>query len=94
MITTGNTIGLMEYPQYYNGKVYYVSNGIMATPVNTFAPVSVCVSGTYSGRSYNISRTGQMLYVTRAFALTDKRAGTLWLMDADGSNNHQLTFNN
>lgn len=77
-------------PEYYNGKIFYQQNGLWVLTNSTPAKLdSPCVT-------YNISPTGEIVYSKTDYDITkyNKQIGTLWIMNADGSNKRQLTFNN
>ena len=78
-------------PSYYNGKIYYQQNGLWASSING-GPVrleSLCTT-------YDISTLGEIVYSKTDFSIFkyNRQIGTLWIMNADGTNNRQLTFNN
>lgn len=76
------------FPQFYNGKLYYhnqykltILNGAeLATNAGEFA----------------ISSKGEIVYSRSELYITEskKQNGVFWIMNADGTNNRQLTYNN
>lgn len=89
----GNSNGIYttkSSPKYYNGKIFYQQNGlwtfINGTPTKLDA---FCIT-------YDISKAGELVYSKMDYRITtyNKQIGTLWIMNADGSNNRQLTYNN
>lgn len=76
-------------PKYFQGNVFFQDNGLSFTPVGVYSPRLIAKSID----SYSISSVGEVVYANTQFGIQDKMFGTLWIMSADGSNNHQLTFN-
>lgn len=88
-ITFNGKNGGRRLPKFYQNKVFFWDNSIFITPVIAFSPQDLAKSA----ESYDISRNGDVVYPTSDYGITDKRFGTLWLMNADGTNKRQLTFN-
>lgn len=90
--TDGNLNGTSTYkslPKFYNGTIYYQQIGLIRFTENSIRIKleSPCVT-------YAISINGEIVYGKMEYALNyEKQKGTLWIMNADGSNNRQLTFN-
>ena len=80
-----------RYPMYYNGEVFFWDARLFSSPTTMYSPKQLT---NFAGESYTISINGEVVYLTMEFSITDKRFGTLWIMNADGSNKRQLTFNN
>ena len=78
-------------PVYYENKVFFWDAAIFSSPTTIYSPKQLT---NFAGESYTISINGEVVYLTMEFSITDKRCGTLWIMNADGSNKRQLTFNN
>ena len=81
-------------PHIYNmqGKVInYEANGIGV--INSLGGVGIKLVSTAD--TYDISLTGEIVYGKMDYGLGyDRQKGTLWIMNSNGSNNRQLTFNN
>lgn len=90
-VTFNGRYGLRQAPKFSKGKLFFWDVAIIATPVNQFLPVEVC-NATLS--AYDISKNGKILYVTDEYGIQDKRFGTIWICDSNGSHKRQLTFNN
>lgn len=76
---------------YYESKVFFWDAAIFSSPTTMYSPKQLT---NFAGESYTISKNGEVVYLTMEFPITDKRCGTLWIMNADGSDKRQLTFNN
>jgi len=81
-----------ERPKYWQGKLFYEGNEIgviLAMGSKGIKLVSPAVT-------YDISTLGEIVYSKMYYDIMkyNKQIGTLWIMNADGSNNRQLTFNN
>lgn len=79
-------------PKYWQGKLYYEGNQIgvvLAKGAKGVKLVSPAVT-------YDISSKGEIVYSKMEWSISiyNKQIGTLWIMNADGTNNRQLTFNN
>lgn len=92
-VTFNDKNGLRRSPKYYQNKVYFSDGGIYTTPITNYSPIKICNAGGYDP-PYDISTTGEIVYETFEFGIRDKRFGTLWIINADGTSNRQLTFNN
>lgn len=81
----------VEKPKYWQGKVFYEANQIGV--VNALGSVGIKL--TWPATTYDISINGEIVYSKMDYSITNynKQIGTLWIMNADGSNNRQLTFN-
>ena len=85
-----NTSSNKSLPKYFNGNIYYQQIGIWlfinGSPMQLN---SAC-------ETYDISINGEIVYSKWDYSVStsDKQRGCLWIMNADGSNNRQLTFNN
>jgi Tol biopolymer transport system component len=88
-ITFNSKNSLRRSPAYFQGVVYFQDIGLSSTPVATYTPKEIAKAID----SYTISSSGEIVYATTEFGIYDKMFGTLWIMNADGSNNRQLTFN-
>lgn len=90
-VTFNGQYGNRSTPKFFQGNLYYVDNGTLRVVrgVNQdLELISPCIT-------YDISTTGEIVYGKFDAGLGyDKQKGTLWIMNADGTNNHQLTFNN
>jgi hypothetical protein len=84
--------GVRSSPKYYQGKLFFQDIGLLCTSVVEYAPKELakpCIT-------YDISVPGEIVYSKMDYDIMkyNKQIGTLWIMNADGSNNRQLTFNN
>lgn len=80
------------FPSVRNGVIYYTSNMSSLWSVTPGNAPTLLEEGV---RSYDLSATGEIVY-GKFTAYTDAanpQNGTLWIMNADGSNKRQLTFN-
>ena len=46
-----------------------------------------------SSQGFSIANDGTIAYVNHDYDTLDNTHGVVWLMNADGSNKHQLTYN-
>ena len=82
----------VDNPKYWQGKVFYnyneigVLNGLGSRGMKLVSPAV----------TYDISVNGEIIYSRMDYSITtyNKQIGTLWIMNSDGTNNRQLTFNN
>lgn len=76
-------------PQYYNGDLYYVKgNRLVHTGSNTPLVESNVLD-------FDISSQGEIVYSQFDYKITEsnKQNGVLWIMNLDGTNKRQITFN-
>ena len=91
-VTYNGRNGNRNTPKFYQGNLIYNDNGtlkiISATGVET-ALVNPSVT-------YDISSVGDIVFSSMNYNISiyNKQIGTLWIMNVDGSNKRQLTFNN
>lgn len=78
-------------PKLLNGKIYFESYGVWK--VNSLGNTAIKLSS--SSVTYDISLFGEIVYSKMDYDITkyNNQNGTLWIMNSDGSNNRQLTFN-
>ncbi|NML22938.1 hypothetical protein HHL16_18825 [Pseudoflavitalea sp. G-6-1-2] len=76
------------FPEFYNGKVYYHSE--YKIKVLNGAEL------TNNAGEFAISSKGEIVYTRSEMMIDDskKQNGVFWIMNADGTNNRQLTYNN
>lgn len=90
-ITFNGQYGNRDTPKYWNGNLFYNDNGTLRVVKSNNEDIKLtnpCVT-------YDISVNGEIVYSKMDYGLGyDKQKGTLWIMNADGTNNRQLTFNN
>ncbi len=81
-----------RYPRLLDGKIYFESYGIWVN--NSLNSKGIKLSS--SAVTYSISKLGEIVYSKMDYDITkyNTQNGTLWIMNSDGSNNRQLTFNN
>lgn len=72
--------------------MFYYDNGTLRVVKNNKEDIPL----TKPCNTYDISVLGEIVYNKIDYDITkyNKQIGTLWIMNADGSNNRQLTFNN
>jgi len=83
--------GVRRSPGYYQNKVFFWDGGLFSTATTVYEAKELSKA---TGESYAISKNGEIVYSNFEFGITDRRCGTLWIMNTDGSNKKQLTFNN
>lgn len=87
------------YPKYSpdNKFICYLSQSLSGegTRLWRFAPFTNEIKQlTTSGAlDYSWSPGGKIVYLNFDYSRVDETKGTLWIMNADGSNKHQLTYN-
>ena len=90
-VTFNGQYGNRDTPKYYQGSLFYIDNGTLRK-VNASGLDIKLVNPSVT---YDISSSGEIVYGKFDYGLNyDKQKGTLWIMNADGTNNRQLTFNN
>lgn len=77
-------------PKYWQGKVFYNYNNIGVISVSGTKGVKIISPAI----TYDISINGEIVYGKFDYGVLNREMGTLWVMNADGSSNRQLTFNN
>lgn len=77
-------------PRFFINVIYFENNGIWRI---NYDGTGLQQISTRSG-GYAISRDGTIAFVNFDYSKVDKVLGTIWLMEPDGSNKRQLTFNN
>lgn len=83
------TLTTKSLPKYYHGKVFYQQNGLWFTSINSNNPQRLLTAC----QTYAISANGEIVYGMFDFGKLDREWGTFWIMNADGTNKRQLTFN-
>lgn len=81
----------LKTPKYYQEKIFYEANQIgfiNSIGLQGRKLISPAVT-------FDISTLGELVYSKMDYGLGfDKQKGTLWIINTDGTNNRQLTFNN
>lgn len=74
---------------YYNGNIYYTTDGKILRTGSNIPLVDSKVT------SFGISPQGEIIYNQFDYRVSEdnKQNGTFWIMNADGSNKRQITFN-
>ena len=77
-------------PKFWQNKIFFESGGIKVVQSNGLINLLTSPAVTY-----DISINGEIVYSKMDYDITknDKQIGTLWIMNADGSNKRQLAFN-
>jgi Tol biopolymer transport system component len=87
----------IHHPSSYASKVYYEDYGIWSANMDGSALMEIVPNST---QGYSISKDGLVAYINLDLtdhspdAVLDATHGVIWIMNVDGSNRHQLTFNN
>lgn len=83
-----------RYPEYsYDGEKIAFSSPLQIWTMNSDGTNLEQITNENSSNHPSWSPDGKIVYVHVVFGKRDYNNGTLWVMDADGSNNYQLTFN-
>ncbi|WP_127126112.1 DUF5050 domain-containing protein [Pseudoflavitalea rhizosphaerae] len=77
-------------PQYHDGHIYFISGSKLMRSGNTVPIVDNYVM------DFAVSPGGEILYSQFQYQVSEsnKQNGVFWIMNTDGSNKRQLTFNN
>lgn len=76
-------------PKFYNGSIYYEQGGLVRYTEN-----SIRMKLESSCNTYTISNNGEIVFGKFDYCTLMNGRGVLWIMNANGFNNRQLTFNN
>jgi Tol biopolymer transport system component len=84
--------GNRDNPNFYQGTLFYNDNGSIRKINNTGQDIMLISPAI----TFDISILGEVIYSKTDFDNTkyNKQIGTLWIVNTDGSNNRQITFNN
>lgn len=88
-VTFNGQFGNRNTPKFWQGNLFYIDNGILRVIKNN---QDIKLINTVN--TYDISGSGEIVYGKFDYGNLINGKGTLWIMNADGTNNHQLTFNN
>ena len=80
-----------QFPQAYNGNIFFEDGGVWKISDHGSNLLQLNDS---SVEGFSISKNGEIAWVNYNFGNIDKIQGTLWLMNSDGTNKKQITFNN
>jgi Tol biopolymer transport system component len=91
-VTSNGQYGNRDTPKFWNGNLFYNDNGFLRVIKSNNEDIKL----TFPSVTYDISTNGEIVYSKMDYSITtyNKQIGTLWIMNADGTNNRQLTFNN
>jgi Tol biopolymer transport system component len=91
-VTLNGQYGNRRTPKFFGNNLFYEDNGTLRK-INT-AGIDITLAN--PSVTYDISVTGEIVYSKMESDIMkyNKQIGTLWIMNADGTNNRQLTFNN
>lgn len=81
-----------DSPKFWQGNLFYNDNATLRVVKTNKDDIPI----TNPAVTYDISVSGEIVYCKMYYDIMKyyKQIGTLWVMNADGSNNRQLTFNN
>lgn len=91
-VTFNGQSGNRNSPKFWNGNLFYNDNGSLRVIKSDKQDVKLI----FPSVTYDVSINGEIVYSKMEYSITNynKQIGTLWIMNSDGSNNRQLTFNN
>lgn len=91
-VTKGGQHGNRRDPKVFGSNLFYEDNGSL----RKIDELSNDIELIKPSVNYTISKNGEIVYSKMAHSITtyNKQVGTLWIMNTDGSNSRQLTFNN
>jgi hypothetical protein len=91
-LTFNGQNGNRDTPKFWQGNLFYADNGTLRVIQSNNTDIKLTIPCI----TYDISASGEIVYSKMEYDITkyNKQIGTLWIMNPDGSNNHQLTFNN
>lgn len=90
-LTFNGKNGNRNMPKFFQGNLFYNDNGTLQR-INAIGTETAFTSPSVT---FNISSSGEIIYSKMDYSITtyNKQIGTLWIINTDGSNNRQLTFN-
>jgi Tol biopolymer transport system component len=92
---SGSDYMLREIPAYYNNHFFFMSAGIWSVNSDGSNEIELAKD---SNEGFSISGDGTIAYINYnkngLNPILDHTHGTLWLMNADGTNKRQITTNN
>lgn len=91
-VTFNGQFGNRHTPKFWQGNLFYSDNGILRVLKSNNQDLILttpCIT-------YDISSNGEIVYSKMDYSINkyNKQIGTLWIMNADGNNKRQLTYNN
>jgi Tol biopolymer transport system component len=91
-VTFNGQYGNRNTPKFWQGNLFYNDNGSLRVIKSNGQDVKLI----FPSVNYDVSINGEIVYSKMDYSITtyNKQIGTLWMMNADGSSNRQLTFNN
>ena len=91
-ITFNGQYGNRDSPKFWNGNLFYNDNGALRLMKSNKEDVKL----TFPCVTYDISVNSEIIYSKMDYSITtyNRQIGTLWIMNTDGTNNRQFTFNN
>ncbi|WP_158559355.1 DUF5050 domain-containing protein [Deminuibacter soli] len=89
--STSDVYKVKNRPAYFGDYIYYEQYGLWRVKADGSNSVKLC-GDSYEG--YTVSSNGKIAWVNFDLQTLNKTSGTIWVMDADGSNKKQITFNN
>lgn len=91
-ITFNGQNGNRDTPKFWQGNLFYNDNGNLRVKKLNNQDLKLI----FPSVTYDVSKNGEIVYSKMEYDIMkyNKQIGTLWIMNYDGSNNRQLTFNN
>lgn len=91
-LTFNSQSGNRDLPKFWQGNLFYNDNGSLRVIRSNNQDSKLA----FPNVTYDVSTLGEIVYCKMDYEITkyNKQNGTLWIMNADGTNNRQLTFNN
>lgn len=91
-VTFNGQYGNRDSPKFWQGKLFYNDNGTLRLVKSNKEDIQLVKPSV----TYDISVSGEIVYSKMDYDIMkyNEQIGTLWIMNADGSNSRQLTYNN
>lgn len=90
-LTFNGQYGNRRSPKFFANNLLYEDNGFLKA-INSSG---INIQLAQPSASYDVSSGGEIVYSKWDYSvsLSDKQRGTLWIINVNGNNNRQLTFN-
>jgi Tol biopolymer transport system component len=91
-VTFNGQNGNRRTPKFWQGNLFYNDNSTLRVVKSDNQDLKL----TNPAVTHDISINGEIVYSKMDYSISkyNKQIGTLWIMNSDGSNKRQLTFNN